>query len=177
MSAESHAMKTWFEIILPQQYESLTTFLESGYQYAGIPDESIHSAASYGANAVFSSWVVCLGLIGCALLAKVSLSKAMSRKGVEGYYADSSLSLRNIMEVYVSFIRDLSNSLLPKKDTSVRTPSLATTMSCLELRKTSNRKEVLDSPRSFCLCLRLGYSACITFTWATSRMDCLRFAR
>jgi F-type H+-transporting ATPase subunit a len=118
MSAESHAMKTWFEIILPQQYESLTTFLESGYQYAGIPDESIHSAASYGANAVFSSWVVCLGLIGCALLAKVSLSKAMSRKGVEGYYADSSLSLRNIMEVYVSFIRDLSNSLLPKKDTS-----------------------------------------------------------
>ena len=116
--ASEGAIKSWFELTLPDQHKALTHFLEGGYKYSGIADESAHSAAAYGANAVFSSWVVCLGLIGFALLAKASLSKAQSKEGVEKYYADSFLSVRNIWEVYVGFIRDLSNSLLSKKDTS-----------------------------------------------------------
>jgi F-type H+-transporting ATPase subunit a len=118
MSANSeNAMKSWFETILPQQHESLSHFLEGGFSYANLSEETVHSAASYGANAVFSSWLVCIGLILCALLAKASLGAVLKKQGVERYYADSKLSIRNLWEVYVSFILDLGSSLMERGDT------------------------------------------------------------
>ena len=118
MSAESSApIKSWFELALPEQHKSLTEYLKSGYEYSGISTDSIDYAAAYGANAVFSSWVLCIGLILFALIAKGSLTKALNKQGVEKYYADSKVSIRNFLELYVSFIRDLSNSLLAKSDT------------------------------------------------------------
>ena len=110
-------MKSWFETLLPEQHESLSNFLKDGFGYSKISAVEIDAAAAYGANAVFSSWVVCLSLIGFGFLAKASLSKAMAKQGGDKYYADSGLSIRNISEVYISFIRDLSDGLLGRKDT------------------------------------------------------------
>jgi F-type H+-transporting ATPase subunit a len=116
-NSESHAMKSWFETLFPNQYESLSQFLEPGFKYTTLSEEGIQSVAGYGANAVFTSWIVCAGLIIFALLAKKSLGSVLQKEGVERYFADSSLSIRNIWEMYVSFILDLGGSVMDKSET------------------------------------------------------------
>ena len=116
MATES-TISSWFELVSKQQHEALTQFLASGYSYTGMSTAEAETVASFGANAVFTSWLVCLGLIGLALVGRLSMNNVFAKSGVEKYYADSRFSIRNFWEIYVTAIRNLGNSLMSKSNT------------------------------------------------------------
>ena len=70
------------------------------------------------AETVFASWIVCF-LIGLAVLGRIGLNSVSSKEGVSKYYADESLSMRNVFELYVGGIRDLSDGIVGRKNTKV----------------------------------------------------------
>ena len=110
MASEHHS---WFKSILPEQHEALSSWIQ-GQAING--DEFTKSMGDIAASGIFSSWVVSIFLILAALVAKSSLSKAKSRKGLTKYEADSGLGIRNLFELLVTFIYDLAESNIGKKD-------------------------------------------------------------
>ncbi len=106
MSSESTGYSYWFEAVMPEQKKALVSFLGSG-------------ATGVDAEVVFSSWIVCFTLIALALVARAGLGKTTSKEGVSRFYADEGLSMRNLFELYVGFIRDLSDDIVGRKNTKV----------------------------------------------------------
>ncbi len=77
----------------------------------------VHDHGGHVATAVLGSWLVCGFLILMALGARMGLNKARAQGGTLQYVPASGFSLRNIFEVYVSAIRNLSGSMLDQRDT------------------------------------------------------------
>lgn len=98
--------KYWFEGLMPKQHEAVVNFLGA-------------DATSGDAEVVFASWIVCLALIGLAVLGRMGLNGVSSKEGVSKYFADESLSMRNLFELYVGFIRDLSDDIVGRKNTKI----------------------------------------------------------
>ena len=102
--------KFWLESLLPQeQYNAVISFLGEGF--TGI------AATKGDAEAVFASWVVCVSLLILAFIGRLGLNSVSSKEGVQKYRADESLSMRNFFELYVGFIKDLSDDILGRKNT------------------------------------------------------------
>ena len=116
MANSSSEVPSWLGSVSEDAYSSLYQFLQPGYEYKLSP-EAAEAAAKIGANALVSSWIVCLTLIGLALLGRAALNRSLKREGTEKYRADAGFSLRNVFEMYVTFIRDLSNGIIAPKDT------------------------------------------------------------
>lgn len=111
MSSEHHS---WFKSVLPEQHEALSTWIKS---QAINGNDFTKEMSEISASSVFSSWVVCIVLIVCAVLARASLNKAMSKTDeLSRYEADSGFGLRNLFEMYVKFIYDLAASNIGKAD-------------------------------------------------------------
>jgi F-type H+-transporting ATPase subunit a len=110
MSSSSY--KYWLESLIPkEQLEAVVNFL--GEDFSGA------KATSGDAEVVFASWIVCFTLLALAVLGRMSLNGISSKEGVSKYYADESLSMRNLFELYVGFIRDLSDDIVGRKNTKV----------------------------------------------------------
>lgn len=77
----------------------------------------IHDHGGHVAIAALGSWLVCGFLILLALGARLGLNKARAQGGTLQYVPASGFSLRNLFEVYVSSIRNLSASMLDEHDT------------------------------------------------------------
>jgi len=114
MSANS--VEPWFKIVSRPLYEKTVQFLESGYLY-GMDEAAAHNAAETGASVIFSSWLVSLFLIGLALIARGSFGSILKKEGHKKYYAKNTFSILVLFEVYVEFIRNLSDSLVGRKNT------------------------------------------------------------
>jgi len=99
--------KFWFEALMPDQHQMVVDMLGGGAE------------AASGAEVMFSSWLICFTLIGLALLGRMALGKVDSKEGVSKYYADESLSMRNLFELYVGFIRNMSDDLVGRKNTKI----------------------------------------------------------
>lgn len=69
-----------------------------------------------GSTSFIHACLVCAVLIGLALLARVQLNKAASRQGLEKYFPDESLSLRNLFEVYVVGAYGLMKDIISAED-------------------------------------------------------------
>ena len=106
-SSGSTEYKFWFEGLMPNQHQAVVEFLGGG------------EIAVKGAEVIFSSWIVCFSLIALALLGRMALSTMSSKEGISKYYADESLSMRNVFELYVGFIKDLSDDLVGRKNTKI----------------------------------------------------------
>ena len=118
MASSEHSgahMKHWFESVMPEQYEALVHALEPGFSMSSDP----HAAATMGANVVFSSWLVCIGLIVFALLGRLSLNAIANKEEDTKYHADEKLSFRNVFELYVEGIIGLSDSMVGRKNTKI----------------------------------------------------------
>lgn len=116
MASSEHSgahMKHWFESVMPEQYEALVHVLEPGFSMAPDP----HASAAMGANVVFSSWLVCIGLIIFALIGRMSLNAIANKEGTSKYQADEKLSFRNIFEMYVEGIVGLSDGMIGRRNT------------------------------------------------------------
>ena len=111
-SSGSTEYKYWFEGLMPKQHEAVVKFLDSPYEWVPAP-------TAMDAETVFASWIVCAFLIGLAVLGRMGLNSVSSKEGVSKYYADESLSMRNVFELYVGGIRDLSDSIIGRKNTKV----------------------------------------------------------
>jgi len=103
------APSTIFKSLVPSLYEPIYNLL--------IENGASEKVAHIGSEAVLGSWVVCLLLIGLALIGRVGLKKAMNREGMTKYHADSGFSFRNIFELYTGFIHKLSADNLGKGET------------------------------------------------------------
>ena len=67
-------------------------------------------------HVVFHSWLACFVVIGFAIVARIGLTKAMSRPGLEKYFADESLSPRTVAEVVAANWLSLMKDMMPAKD-------------------------------------------------------------
>ena len=105
-SSGSTEYKYWFEALMPEQHKAVVSFL--GPEATGVD-----------AEVVFSSWIVCFSLIALALLGRLGLGSISNKEGVSKYYADEGLSMKTLFELYVEFIRDLSDSIVGRKNTNV----------------------------------------------------------
>jgi len=111
MASKQHDHHSWFQSLLPDQHEALSSLIKD-QAHAEFTD----NMADIAASGIFSSWVVSIFLIVVALITKASLSKALSRKGLTKYEADSGFGLRNLFEMLVAFLYDLAANNLGKKD-------------------------------------------------------------
>ncbi len=119
--SEHHGVTSWFEATMPDQYDAMVHMLEPGFNGAyGVPAApNPHESAQMGANALFSSWIVCIAIIVFAILGRLSLNSIASKEGTKRYYADERLSMRNVFEMYVGAIHGLSDSLVGRKNTKI----------------------------------------------------------
>ena len=78
--------KYWFEGLMPKQHEAVVKFLGADATFSRC-------------RGVFASWIVCIALIGLAVLGRMGLNSVSSKEGVSKYYADESLSMRNLFEL------------------------------------------------------------------------------
>lgn len=69
-----------------------------------------------GTWAVVTAWMVCGLLVVGALIARMSLQSASSRPGLERWFADSTLSPRNLAEVVVGGLLGLMSDVLGKHE-------------------------------------------------------------
>ncbi len=51
-----------------------------------------------------------------AVLGRLAITRARNRKGIEKYYADDRLSLRTLVELFGSFIRNMMGDVMPKHE-------------------------------------------------------------
>jgi len=68
------------------------------------------------ANAVIHSWLLCVGLIGLALLGRMGLNAANAKQGLEKYAPDTSLTIRNFWEIFVGGLKNLLDGILEHGD-------------------------------------------------------------
>lgn len=109
--AQSGDYKYWLESLLsPDQYGAVVNFLGGD---PSVLNDKLH------AEVMFSSWLVAFTLIGLALLGRMGLNSVMNKEGVSKYYADERLSMRNLFEMYVGFVRDLSDGMVGRKNTKI----------------------------------------------------------
>ena len=111
-SSGSAEYKYWFEGLMPKQHEAVVKFLDSPYEWVPAP-------TAMDAETIFASWIVCAFLLVLAVLGRMGLNSVSSKEGVKKYYADESLSMRNVFELYVGAIRDLSDGIIGRKNTKV----------------------------------------------------------
>jgi len=109
------AVDPWFKILSKDTYDATVNFLKDGYLV--LDDAAALSAAEADASTIFSSWLVGLVLIGLALIARGSLNSVLKQDGPKKYHARSSFSILIVFEIYVEFIRNLSDSMVGRKNT------------------------------------------------------------
>ena len=90
--ATSEITNSWFDFALPSVKASLKSM------FADSPEHIL------AADVFLTSCTISIVLIGFGLIARAGLNKAMAQKGMDRYHADTGLSARNIMEMFVSFI-------------------------------------------------------------------------
>jgi len=71
------------------------------------------------------AWLACFALLGLALVARMSLTKATGRQGLEKYFASDKLDARTAAEVYASGIQGMMDGLLDRKDMLIFFPYIA----------------------------------------------------
>lgn len=62
------------------------------------------------------SVLVCVAIIGIALIARMQLNKAASRQGLEKYFADDKLTVRNAFEVYALGAYGIMKDIISESD-------------------------------------------------------------
>ena len=90
--ATSEITNSWFDFALPSVKASLKSM------FADSPEHIL------AADVFLTSCTISIVLIGFGLLARAGLNKAMAEKDISRFHADTTLSPRNIMEMFVSFI-------------------------------------------------------------------------
>ncbi len=96
---------SWVQLAEPLIH-ALDVFLQS----QGMTESAAHT----GAIVVLSSWVVALGLIGAALLARRGLDRARARDPQERFVSDGTLTIRNFFEIFTEGLLNLSMSALDR---------------------------------------------------------------
>lgn len=105
---------TLFEHTLGKEnFEKIVHFLESD-PITGLTFE--HGDAVIGANSILGTWAICFILLGISFLARTKLNASLTQQGTDKYLADEGFSIKNMFEVYTTFIYDLAIGLLPKKE-------------------------------------------------------------
>ena len=66
-----------------------------------------------------SACLVCVVVLGFALLGRMGLERHKSRKGIEKYFADEGLSFRNAAEMFVSGIKGMMGDMLDSRDVRI----------------------------------------------------------
>ena len=108
----------WFEAFMHDQHSQLTQFIQNDGLFGLYKGASL-DVASYGANAAFSSWVVCIVLILFAFIAKMGLNAVMAKEGMSKFEADSGFGIRNLFEIYIEGMYNLTVDSLGKKDAKI----------------------------------------------------------
>jgi F-type H+-transporting ATPase subunit a len=75
--------------------------------------------------AVLHTSVVCLGLLGFAILARIGLEAAKRRPGIEAWTPDRGLTPRNLAELIVELVTGFMGSMLSKKDVKTFFPLIS----------------------------------------------------
>ncbi len=71
------------------------------------------------------AWFAAFVFLGIALLGRVALQRAQSRRGLEKYFTDEKLTMLTLVEVFALGIRGLMSDLLDKRDTRLFFPMIA----------------------------------------------------
>ena len=62
------------------------------------------------------AWLACFGVLLFAVLGRMAIAKAAARQGMEKHYADEKFSIRTLVEVFGTFIRNMMGDVMPKKE-------------------------------------------------------------
>ena len=101
---------TWFTLVDALRDDRL-------FGWAGVT-----SSTNLFMHAVLASSI----LLVLAVFARLGLSRAIARQGIEQHYADDKLSSRTLFEVFTDGVFGLDNELMPREDTKLFFPLIAT---------------------------------------------------
>lgn len=62
------------------------------------------------------AWLACFGVLLFAVMGRLAIAKAAARQGMEKHYADEKFSIRTLVEVFGTFIRNMMGDVMPKKE-------------------------------------------------------------
>lgn len=88
---------SWFHLIPAVDHDTLLPFMEHDFVF-------VHTI------------LVCVGLIGFAVLARMGLEAAKKRPGIEAWTADEGLTVRTIAELIADVVRGFMSGMLSAKD-------------------------------------------------------------
>lgn len=72
------------------------------------------------------AWVSCFAVLGFAFIARMGLSRANARQGIERFTADDRLTPRTMAEIWGSFVLNMMGDVMPKKEVKTYAPFIAT---------------------------------------------------
>jgi F-type H+-transporting ATPase subunit a len=91
---------TWFHLIPWVDHEGLFSLL---------------GVEGHGTYVFALAWLACFLVLGWAVMARRGLEAARARGGMQAYYADSSLTVRNSAEIFASGILSLIERIFPSR--------------------------------------------------------------
>jgi F-type H+-transporting ATPase subunit a len=62
------------------------------------------------------AWLAAFGVIVFSLLGRMAIQRAQSRDGLERYFADDRFSIRTLVELFGTFIRNMMADVMPKHE-------------------------------------------------------------
>lgn len=102
---------SWFNIIAPLDQNALGA--------VGGADYNVTITMAH-------AWLSCAGVLLFAVLGRLAIASASSRPGMEKYYADEKLSIRTIVELFGTFVRNMMSDVMPKHEVKHYSPFIAT---------------------------------------------------
>lgn len=94
---------TWFHLIPAVDHDTLIP---------GVPYDSV----------ILHTLMVCVGLIGFAILGRMGLEAAKRRPGLDAWAPDDRLSARTLAELVADLIRSITSGMLSKRDAKLFFP-------------------------------------------------------
>lgn len=125
-----------------------------------------------------TTWVVVLATLGLAALARMGLDRALARPGNEKFLPDSTLTLRNLFEIIISFLHDLTVSNLGKKETGVFFPLVGSLFVYVLISNLSGFiPGFLPPTDNFSSNFAMATCVFLTFVWAGLSRDAAGFVK
>ncbi|MEZ4317341.1 MAG: F0F1 ATP synthase subunit A [Myxococcota bacterium] len=92
---------SWFNIIPPLDQNALGS--------VGGADYNVTITMAH-------AWLACFGVLAFAVLGRMAIARASSRQGMEKYFADERFSIRTIVELFGTFVRNMMGDVMPKHE-------------------------------------------------------------
>ncbi len=92
---------SWFNILPPLD--------QNAFGFVGGADYNVTITMAH-------AWLATAGVLLFAVLGRMAITQARSRPGMEKYTADEKFSIRTVVELFGTFVRNMMSDVMPKKE-------------------------------------------------------------